>query len=78
MSPEEMKDEIDDLNNKYEGLQKKKDDISEKYGDNIFRRRMDFYTRQMMKLNKEIAGKITKLSQVSVGDFKKPESTNLG
>ena len=78
MSPEEMKEEIDNLNTKFEGLQKKKDDLSEKYGDNTFRRKLDFYTRQMMKLNKEIAFKITRLSQSSVGDFKKPESTNLG
>ncbi len=77
MSPEEMKDEIDGLNKKYEDLQKKKDDIAEKYGDNTFRRKLDFYTRQMMKLNKEIAWKITRLSQASVGDFKKPESASL-
>jgi len=78
MSPEEMKDEIDGLNNMYEALQKKKDELTEKYGDNVFRRRLNFYDRQMMKLNREIAGKITKLSQIGEGNFKTPESTQLG
>jgi len=78
MSPDEMKDEIDSLNSKYEDLQKKKDELTDKYGDNVFRRRLNFYDRQMMKLNKEIAGKITKLSQAGEGNFKTPESTQLG
>jgi len=78
MSPEEMKEEIDNLNSKYEDLQKKKDELTEKHGDNVFRRRLNFYDRQMMKLNREIAGKITKLGETHVGDFKKPESANLG
>jgi len=78
MSPEEMKDEIDALNKKYEEMEKKKDDIIEKSGENTFRRRLDFYKRKMMKLNQEIAGKVGKLEQTTVGDFKKPVSTDLG
>jgi len=78
MSPEEMKSEIDSLNEKYEGLQKKKDEIEEKHGPDIFRRRLNSYQRKMQALNKEIAGKIIKLNNASVGDFKKPGSVNLG
>ncbi len=78
MSPEEMKDEIEAHNKKYNELEKKKDDIIEKTGENVFRRKIDAYKRKMFKLNKEMAWKVLKLEQASIGDFKKPESTNLG
>ena len=77
MSPEELRDEIEAMNVDYDKLQKERDDIEDKWGKNVFRRKYDAIGRKMFKMNTQIASKLITLEKMSVGDFRPPEKANL-